>query len=144
MAWPYGFPDLTKEQKHHRRQLLDWYGGFAQVSVFVPLLILQIYFLATWISRKWRERDGARPPSSPYMKELSAHGNTGTGLKALRIWWRRWMWWFGDELQVLGWRLGTKGEVLGAVVWTAWLLALCFVQTGDGKAVRWHSDTVGF
>ncbi|KAK4548593.1 hypothetical protein LTR36_009503 [Oleoguttula mirabilis] len=40
-------------------------------------------------------------------------------------------WWAGNPLDMFGCHLGTNGEVVGAVVWAAWLLLLCFVQTGD-------------
>lgn len=131
MGWSYHFADLTKEQKHERRQLLDWYGSLAQVSVFVPLLVIQCFFLAAWLSRRWRAQDDLETPSSPYAKEQRL--GMKRGVRDLRASLRKLAWWAGDSTEVSGYCFGTKGEVLGAVLWTVWLLLLCFLQTGDGK-----------
>lgn len=40
----------------------------------------------------------------------------------------------GDKIEFLGFTL-MKGEIVVAAVWTAWLLLLSTVQTGDGKTL---------
>ena len=42
-------------------------------------------------------------------------------------------------MDVFGYYMGRNGEVVGAVVWCAWLLVLCFVQTGDGRSAFYIS-----
>ncbi|KAK5105803.1 hypothetical protein LTR62_002145 [Meristemomyces frigidus] len=90
MNWPYHFLDLTQEEKDRRRTLLDTYGSRAQLSVLAPLLALQIYFLVSWLSIRWRSRNGGigyggrvdSPPSSPRSKKLrssSLFGASRTG-----------------------------------------------------------------
>ncbi|KAF2773771.1 hypothetical protein EJ03DRAFT_264096 [Teratosphaeria nubilosa] len=131
MGWPYRFGELTAEQKQQRRELLDWYGFVAQMSVLVPLLALQVYFLTVWVGKKIQRQKDLGAPSSPYAK---AHRSTTTAriAKNVRLLARRIQWWLGNSLELLGYHLGTNGEVIAAVTWTAWLLLLlsCF-QTGD-------------
>lgn len=128
----YRFVDLTDEGKHQRRERLDWYGQLAQLSVLVPLLLIQILFLASWLRRKLSRQDAFdQTPSSPYAKRLNAEQRFNSKDIARR--WRIFLWWCGDAVDLAGFPLGTKGELLGAVIWTAWLLMLSFAQTGDGK-----------
>ena len=132
MGWPYRFlPNLTEEQKDQRRVLLDTYAFRAQISVLAPLLLVQIYFLLTWILRKRLRGYEDGTPSSPRGKEL--RGSSGKWLRDVESTFARVKWWGGEESKVFGVGMGgRKGEVLGAGVWMAWLLVLCFVQTGDG------------
>ena len=136
MGWPYHFVDLTDQQKHRRRELLDWYGALAQVSALIPLLLIQVYFGAAWLSRKWRHKDGLEAPSSPHAKHSRSASKFSTTSIQGTV--RRILWWSGDPLDVLDVHLGTNGEVLAAVGWTAWLLVLSFLQTGDGTVVLVH------
>lgn len=127
----YHFLDLTADQKHQRRYLLDWYGSLAQISIFAPLLVLQCFFLIAWLNRKWGGQGQQETPSSPHVKRERLNGNQRT--RNVRTTAHRLLWWPGNSLDLAGHHLGTKGEVLAAVLWTAWLLLLCIVQTGDGK-----------
>jgi hypothetical protein len=64
------FLDLDHEQKLERRRLLDLYGSLAQVSAMIPLALLQLYFVATWLQRRWLRKSGADAiPSSPHLKK---------------------------------------------------------------------------
>ena len=130
MGWPYHFVDLTDAQKHQRRLLLDRYAVIAQVSVLLPLLVLQARLLSFWINRNIRQTASNEAPSSPYLKSAQRQG--GFSLRSLRTSYRRWYWWASEPLSLFGDHLGSRGEVLGAAVWTVWLLVLCFLQTGDG------------
>ncbi|CAK3883352.1 related to ferric reductase [Lecanosticta acicola] len=125
----YRFADLTHEQKLQRRELLDWYGFVAQLSVLVPLAATQVYIILSLLRRKWSQRDSTQVPSSPYAKaqQLEQQFNV-SGLAAT---WRKFSWWCGDAVSISGVYLGTRGEVIGAGIWTLWLLLLSFLDTGD-------------
>ncbi|KAK4554865.1 hypothetical protein LTR86_008013 [Recurvomyces mirabilis] len=131
MGWPYRFlPNLTEEQKDIRRILLDTYAFRAQLSVLVPLLLLQLYFLVSWIVRRQFRGGKDDVPSSPRGKE--SRGSSARWLRDVENAMARARWWGGEEVEGLGLRIGgRKGEVLGASVWMGWLLVLCIVQTGD-------------
>lgn len=127
MAWPYKIIlELTEEQKHSRRVLLDRYGIYAQLSALIPILCYQLYRLAIWVAFA-RQRSKVRyseVPSSP----ISKHGrDSKTGELVTR--WRAVKWWLGGELAE-GW--GIRGQWIAGVVWAGWLLFLCGKETGDG------------
>lgn len=126
MPWPYAFVDLSDAEKADRRELLDWYGGFAQISVLVPLLIVQLGFLVRWLRARARNANQIETPSSPRVKE--ARGSVGD--------WegrgRRLRWWLDAPVVLGGEVLGSRGEVLGAAAWAMWLVVLCFAYTGRG------------
>jgi hypothetical protein len=128
MGWPYQFVDLTDAQKVSRRTLLDTYGLVAQVSAGVVLIVIQLYFVAQWTRRP---RNSSDVPSSPSLKHSSKGGRLN--IQAIERWWRRLEWWSGDSLVIFGVDCGTHGQVAAAVCWTAWLLVLCFAETGNGK-----------
>ncbi|KAK5125346.1 hypothetical protein LTR85_000455 [Meristemomyces frigidus] len=129
MGWPYHFLDLTSEQKHQRRYLLDWYGSLAQISVFVPLLAAQGYFLFIWANRRWVGQGNSDAPNSPHAKRQRVNG-TGR-VRSVTETARKVAWWAGNSLDVFGYHLGTNGDALAALLWAAWLLLLCVLQTGD-------------
>lgn len=130
----YRFADLTHEQKLERRELLDFYGLVAQVSVIIPLFATQVYVLVSWLLAKWHRRDiQAAPPSSPYAKSQQLEQRLS--IPGVAASWRRLSWWCGDAVHFSGVYWGTKGEVLGAGVWTMWLLLLSFLDTGDGESI---------
>ncbi|WPA96103.1 uncharacterized protein RHO25_000709 [Cercospora beticola] len=124
----YKFVDLTKEQQHERRELLDFYGLTAQCSVILPLSAIGVLHVVS-LSRKWWPRGAIETPASPYVK--AAREAKGFTIAGVRNRWRRAAWWSGDPLHVFGYHVGTKGEVLWGSIWTAWLLTLTFVDTGD-------------
>lgn len=131
MGFIYSFVDLDEEQKHRRRQLLDNYGFTAQLSVVAPLLVIQLYFLATWAQARSRHNAGLKPPSSPVRKSTQSRHH----VESLSANIRKFIWWCGDHVVLQGIELGTKGEILGALAWTTWLLVLSFLQTGDGQLI---------
>lgn len=137
MGWPYHFIDLDDAQRHERRRLLDYYGSLAQVSVLLPLLALQVYFAIKHARWKLGGQSGSEMPSSPHVK--AQRGRPQAGVRYIRQTFNKLVWWCGDSCKLGGERLGTKGEVVGAVVWLVWLLVLSFVQTGDGE---WRHGTV--
>lgn len=126
MSWPYRFVDLTHEQRHERRVLLDRYGVYAQLSALVPIALYQLYRLTAWV---YSERQKIKPgysavPGSPAAKKVRQS-------KAARIAkkWRITVWWLGGDLAP-GW--GLRGHWIAGLAWTTWLLFLCIHGTGDG------------
>jgi len=126
MGWPYHFVDLNDAQKTDRRRLLNYYGTLAQLSALAPLLLLQCYFAAKWLNRRWQTDGGV--PGSPRAKLERSMGFSNDAKATLR----KLQWWSSSRCAVLGFHLGTSGEVIAAGGWTAWLLLLCFLQTDDG------------
>ena len=126
MAYPYHFIDLSKELKAERRELLDLYGVYAQLSALAPIIILQLYRLGVWFytARSRSKVDYSEVPSSPSLKRRR-DSPTGTVVQK----WRKVVWWLGGEVAP-GW--GIRGRLIGAGVWTVWLLFLCVHRTGDG------------
>lgn len=133
----YHFQDLTTEQKAQRRDLLDWYGLVAQLSVLAPLLAPQLYFFAMWTKKRWENANELETPSSPYAKARGEGTNKDTlsFMRRIQNGVSRVVWWSGDSVDVLGYHLGAKGDVMFAACWACWLLFLCFPQTGEGKSV---------
>lgn len=131
MDWRYEFVDLTDAQKQHRRVLLDTYGLIAQASAGVVLILIQLYFLAQWFGQRRGASNGLDVPSSPSLKQTQQGGRFNT--RAVAQWWRRLSWWFGDSVQILGFDLGTNGQITIATAWTVWLLLLSFAETGNGE-----------
>ncbi|RMX74871.1 hypothetical protein D0869_12164 [Hortaea werneckii] len=132
----YHFQDLTTEQKAQRRELLDWYGLVAQLSVLAPLLALQLYFFAAWTKKRWENANELETPSSPYAKARREDDSSGRGdavsfTRRIQSGFSRFVWWSGDSVDVLGYHLGAKGDVMFAACWACWLLFLCFPQTGE-------------
>jgi len=131
MRWPYAFLDLTDAQKLERRRLLDWYGDCAQWSVLLPLLAVQLCFLVSWINRRFTNPNDLDTPSSPRAKEarLLSRG----AAQGWAAWFRRARWWLGGRVELGEDVFGSRGEVLGVLVWAAWLVLLCFLETGRGE-----------
>jgi len=127
MSWPYGIDlDLTHDQKHERRLVLDRYGVYAQLSAFIPILAYQLYRLGAWV---YSERQRAKVtyeavPSSPGMKRAR---QSTSGLIVTK--WRSIVWWLESEVAE-GW--GLRGHWIALGGWTTWLLFLCVHKTGDG------------
>ena len=130
MRWPYQFVDLSDAQKLSRRTLLDTYGLVAQASAGILLIVVQLFFLVQWLRRQ-RQLKGSDVPGSPSVKHLQKSGSFN--LQTIGQRWRRLKWWSGDPLVILGVDCGTNGQVVAAALWTAWLLVLCFAETGNGK-----------
>lgn len=129
MAWPYAFVTLTKEEQAQRRELLDWYGSFAQLSVLLPLLVLQIIFLGSWLRRKGQNPNTLDTPSSPRVKEAKRRDEGWVGktrnVRSL----------LGGSVVLGSDVVESPAEALGAAAWMGWLVYLCFAQTGKGKIV---------
>lgn len=125
MGFPYHFVTLNDEQNLRRRQLLDGYGQFAQLSVLLLPLIYQLCLgLRLLISRVGSSnsqsvKEHQSPVVSGFKKPVR-----GCSTKLLG----RIRWFFDDEL-LEGW--DTRQEWLIAGLWAMWLLVLVFRDTGD-------------
>ena len=126
MAWSYYILDLSSQEKHLRRELLDRYGVYAQLSAIVPILAFQLYRLCIWVySARQRSKTAySAVPTSPGVK----HARRTTSGALMRKW-RRTVWWLGGEIGN-GW--GLRGHWIAAGLWVSWLLFLCAHQTGHG------------
>ena len=126
MGLPYHFVTLDNEQNLRRRQLLDGYGQFAQLSILLLPLIYQLCLgLRLLISRIWpfNPPQAAKEHQSPVISGFKqpARGSFSNSLARIR--------WFLDEEVFVGWN--TRQEWLVATLWAMWLLVLVFKDTGD-------------
>ncbi|KAM0794222.1 ferric reductase like transmembrane component-domain-containing protein [Usnea florida] len=126
MGFPYHFVSLTDEQNSHRRQLLDGYGQFAQLSVLLLPLVYQICLgTRLLISRIWpfKPSQAVKEHQSPVVSRFKqpATGYSTNVLARVR--------WFLDEEVREGWN--TRQEWLITGLWAIWLLVLVFRDTGD-------------
>nr|OQO28853.1 hypothetical protein B0A51_03435 [Rachicladosporium sp. CCFEE 5018] len=130
MGWPYRFIfDISDNQKSHMRRTLDWYGFVAQTSVLLPLLAIQLFHIVKGLSDR-RQRDAfLTVPSSPRLKHCQT--GLGGGLRTPQHRWRIFMWWASEDLDIVGVHFGSKGGISAVTAWGAWLLLLCFLETGD-------------
>lgn len=126
MVYPYHFVQLDTVQEDRRRQLLDGYGQFAQLSI---LLLPLVYQLSLGISlllerfRRLKNIDRSKEHQSP------APSRT-TFREALlpRFTWKKFQWFLNTEVAP-GW--GTRKEWIVACLWTVWLIVLVVKDTGD-------------
>jgi hypothetical protein len=124
----YSFVNLTEDQVHARRELLDHYALVAQLSAVIVLTGIQLYYLSSWLTRRCGESDEEWRPSSPYLK-AEAEGEKASWKRKATIFGAKIKWWMGDEIAE-GW--GRRGEWTCGALWMGWLLALCIKDTGEG------------
>ncbi|KAH7392119.1 ferric reductase like transmembrane component-domain-containing protein [Phaeosphaeria sp. MPI-PUGE-AT-0046c] len=123
-ALGYYFETLDHDQKHQRREYLDWYGFVAQWSVLVVFVLFQVIFFLAWTVRSGLKYEQPKSPSftkgsSSKLGWLRRLQGVSTTIK----------WWMGKDI-IRGWDWGSRGEWIGAIVWTVWLLYLCVAKTG--------------
>lgn len=108
MAWPnYHFIDLSQDEKQVRRQTLDKYALYAQLSALVPVAIILLYRLARRAADSEEHRgDYAAVPSSPVLKERR---NSTAGSWSSRS--RRARWWLGEDVVAAGMVLGQRDRM---------------------------------
>lgn len=106
MAWlNYHFVDLSAAEKVARRQTLDKYALYAQLSALVPVAAVLLYRLAKWAVASKGSRNGnyAVVPSSPVQK-VRRHSSLGTCASRSR----RARWWLGEDVVAFGTVLGQR------------------------------------
>lgn len=125
MGFPYHFVTLNDEQSLRRRQLLDGYGQFAQLSILLLPLVYQLCFgLRILLSRIWLPNPQAvKEHQSPVIAGFKQPGKGYSTNLLARI-----RWFLDGELFEGS---NTRQEWLIASLWTAWLLVLVFKDTGD-------------
>ncbi|KNG48467.1 metalloreductase fre8 [Stemphylium lycopersici] len=124
-ALGYYFETLNDEQKHQRRKYLDWYGFVAQWSVLVIFALFQVGFAVSWLMKSGLKHD---QPKSPLSNKRPS--DKLGWLRGLRSGCNKTTWWMQKDM-IKGWNWGTRGEWIGATVWTMWLLYLCIAHTGN-------------
>ncbi|KAI8626195.1 ferric reductase like transmembrane component [Xylariaceae sp. FL1651] len=129
MGWPYQFVELDDAQKQARRHALDRFALIAQLSALVPVAVFLLFRLVRWtIARATGSGRGAYSavPGSPISKKqrLSIEGSWKASARKVA-------WWLGDDVVFLGWNWGPRDQMIAGFVWTAWLLGLCVVGTGN-------------
>jgi hypothetical protein len=134
-AFGYYFESLNHEQKHQRREYLDWYGFVAQWSVLAIFVLFQVAFAVEWILKSGLKYEQPKSPS--FTK--SSTGKLGW-LRRLKSTSTNMKWWMGQDV-LRGWDWGSRGEWIGASVWTIWLLYLCIANTGNGKQSCMYKHT---
>jgi hypothetical protein len=113
MAWPYYFIDLGDEQKLQRRELLDRYGLYAQLSALIPILGYQLYRLGAWIyTEKLNSKVVFSEDPSPVPSKRRGDKTSGIVVQT----WRSVLWWLEDEVAP-GW--GLIGHWIAASCWTS-------------------------
>lgn len=126
MGFRYHFVNLDKEQDLRRRQLLDGYGQFAQLSILLLPLIYQLCLgLRLLLSRigPFKRPQAGKEHQSPVVSGFKQPSKgVFTNLLARTRW-------FLDEEVFVGWN--TRQEWLVATLWAMWLLILVFKDTGD-------------
>lgn len=125
MGFPYHFVTLNDEQTLRRRQLLDDYGQFAQLSIlFLPLMYQLCVGMRLLISRIWPSNPQAvKEHQSPIVSSFKQPTRDYSTILLARIRW------FLDGELFEGWN--TRQEWLIAGLWAMWLLVLIFKDTGD-------------
>ncbi|KAF7943429.1 hypothetical protein EAE96_011355 [Botrytis aclada] len=125
MSWPYRIKFPTPEEKIQSRILLDRYGLYAQLSIFIPIILYNVYRLATWVySERQRSKvDYNALPSSPTSKKKRTSRSAEWKRKTRSV-----VWWLGGEVAP---GRGERGQWIMAGMWGAWLGFLCVHKTGD-------------
>ncbi|KAL2194864.1 ferric reductase like transmembrane component-domain-containing protein [Corynascus similis CBS 632.67] len=123
----YHFIDLSKAEKHVRRQTLDKYALYAQLSALLPVVVILIFRLVKRVLKSEASgRKYSAVPSSPVQKQRQ---RSSAGTWSSRF--RRAQWWLGEDVVVANMVLGQRDQWLIGLLWTAWLLLLSVLETGQ-------------
>ena len=128
MGFPYHFVNLDDEQTAERRHLLDSYGRFANLSIFLVPLIYQLsYGIRLLVGRaiKSNPQQSAKEHQSPLVASFQ-----DSSIPSSSRLWARLRWILDDEI-VEGWGTVQEWCVVGS--WAMWLFVLAVRDTGDGR-----------
>lgn len=117
MDWPYQFLDLSQAEKHARRQSLDRYALYAQLSALIPIGLVWLYQTLNKSSSS-RKRDYTAVPSSDSFNTRKQSN-----------WWSKLRWWLSEDVVAFEEVLGQRDQWVGGITWAAWLLILCVAGT---------------
>lgn len=131
MGWPYHFLNLGEAEKHARRETINSYAAYAQLSALVPVALFLLYRLASWARKSLvNSRNGSYDaiPNSPSLKVQrgTTWGSWDTRMQKLR-------WWLGDEVYIFGRSYGQRDQWVFGSLWAVWMSVMCVVETGHGK-----------
>ncbi|KAK1757288.1 hypothetical protein QBC47DRAFT_178103 [Echria macrotheca] len=128
MGWPYQFLDLNDAEKQLRREALDRYAFYAQISPFVPVALALSFRVAKWALKSSSSRSGSYSaiPNSPSLKSqrLSPAGGWSSRLRKLQ-------WWLEGNLVDTNPILGHRDQWVLGISYLGWLLLLCVLGTGN-------------
>lgn len=130
MSWPWRFVDLNDAQKLARRQTLDRYAGYAQISAFGPIVLVFVYRLAFWAVKTF---DSKRPVYTAVPESPARKIRRQSGLGAWEDRYRKLQWWLGGDVVLLGQSWGRRDEWVFGLAWGWWMVVLSVLQTGDGE-----------
>lgn len=139
MGWPYDLSlSLSHQDKLLRRQTIDYYACVAHYSALAPVLAFLLFRLARRAVRataaaRAPRHDGGQYQEVPHSPLAKAHRRHLSGDLAARC--RKLQWWMLDDVYLGGLRWGRRHEWILGLVWAAWLLALCVLDTGKGQSV---------
>ncbi|EDU45957.1 conserved hypothetical protein [Pyrenophora tritici-repentis Pt-1C-BFP] len=125
-ALGYYFENLSNEQLHRQRRYLDLYGFAAEWSVWVIFVLFQVGFAFLWVMKNTLRHKQPKSPS--FTKDQKSRLGW---LRQIYGGYTKTTWWMQKDV-IKGWNWGTRGEWIGAVAWTMWLLYLCIANTGKG------------
>lgn len=113
-----------------RRQILNKYAGFAQLSAFLPVLLFLAWRFASWAFKAVEAKKGAYNaiPESP-LRKVRRQGPLG-------VWesrYRHLQWWLGDDVVFLGRTWGQRDEWVFGLGWGFWMVILTVTGTGEGE-----------
>ncbi|KAK1831279.1 Ferric/cupric reductase transmembrane component 2 [Podospora conica] len=121
MAWPYHFMDLNPAEKQLRREALDRYALYAQLSAVVPVVLGMLYRVAK-STLKSRSKNTYSSVPNPSLKNRESGGWPSTVRKV--------RWWLADEMAP-GKPMGTRDQWVVGLSWAAWMLMLSVAGTGQ-------------
>ncbi|EGY17138.1 uncharacterized protein VDAG_00820 [Verticillium dahliae VdLs.17] len=128
MAWPYRFLTLSPEEVQLRRQALDRYAIYAQISALLPIFISLTQRIVERYTRGREVTRGAYDvvPDSPLYK-CRKGTVVGRWLAKVRIV----QWWSRDEVIINGQSWGTRDQWMVGMASMIWMLVLCIAGTGE-------------
>ncbi|KAK4444994.1 Ferric/cupric reductase transmembrane component 2 [Podospora aff. communis PSN243] len=124
MGWPYHFIDLSPAEKALRREALDRYAFYAQLSAILPLGVVLLYRVAVWATKPRQDAYSA-VPSSPALKS-QRRGSSGWSTRVRKV-----KWWLSEDFSQTNSVFGQRDEWVVGFAWLGWLLVLSIVGTGD-------------
>ncbi|KAL9610686.1 MAG: hypothetical protein Q9167_004634 [Letrouitia subvulpina] len=130
----YHFVSLDQEQLLRRRELLDGYGQFAQLSALVPLFTIILLRFFIFLEEKYSFSDlrkSRKEHASPVVTRFAETAAAARKQGWSEVVWGRVQWWLDDEV-VSGW--GTWREWVVGGSWAVWLMVLAMRDTGDGMS----------
>lgn len=126
MHFPYHFVGLDEEQEARRRQLLDGYGQFAQLSILLLPLIYQLSLGIHLLANRVKGSYGFQLVKEHGSPVVSGFPQPSQVIPS-RIWAK--LRWLLDDMPIHGY--GTVQHWLFASLWALWLLLLATKDTGD-------------